>query len=92
MTPDEVRETLLDLGNMLFPVTFESYLTAQDRPLYGLLIEPEHTPPKGRNLFCKTRGTHKRCHRCHCKVSNWRFRSTPIAWRTILNTGLLDAK
>ena len=42
MTPAEVRETLLDLGNTLFPVTFESYLTAQGRPLWGLLIEPEH--------------------------------------------------
>ena len=42
MTPAEVRETLLDLGNTLFPVTFESYLTALGRPLWGLLIESEH--------------------------------------------------
>nr|WP_057929565.1 hypothetical protein [Burkholderia ambifaria] len=42
MTPAEIRETLLDLGNTLFPVAFESYLTAQGKPLWGLLIEPEH--------------------------------------------------
>jgi hypothetical protein len=42
MTPAEVRETLLDLRNTLFPVTSESYLTTPGRPLWGLLIEPEH--------------------------------------------------
>ena len=41
MTNDDVRATLYDLGNSLFPISFDSYLEASGRTLWGLQVDPD---------------------------------------------------
>jgi hypothetical protein len=42
MTQEDVRAILYDLGNSLFPISFQSYLAASGKTLWGLEIDPDH--------------------------------------------------